>query len=98
MLEPMAKADSVQNLPSGSFRYGPIIATDQLRHHCVLECREFRKKMMELKDKSHVSVTESGQFGGTPLENILVFEAHLTPCRGIQTPQEMEQRAFAGTG
>ena len=59
VVQPMRKADSLQNLPGDPFRFNPIAATNEPWHHRVLERAKFRQKMMELKDKPDVTISES---------------------------------------
>src|SRR5215475_11131882 len=90
----MAQADSLQNLSGSILRLGPIVAPDEPRHHRVLKRRKFRQKMMELKDKTYVTVSELGQLGSCPFENIFAVKQHFTARGRIQSSQKMEQCAF----
>src|SRR2546423_493847 len=56
MVKTVQKADSIQNMPRDSFGFRSIVATNELWHHRVLEGREFRQKMVELKDKPDISI------------------------------------------
>src|SRR5262249_25348248 len=83
VIQAMPDSDALQNLARRSFRCGSAVATDQLGHHSVLERGKFRQKMMELKDKSDVTVPESCKRVSTPLENILAFKEDFTPSRRV---------------
>src|SRR5215467_9452913 len=97
MVEAMPKADSFQDLTGSSSRLGPIVAPDESRHHGIFEGRKFRQKMMELKDKSDMTVAEPSQLGRCPFEDIFAVEEHLTTSRRIQSAQQMKQSAFSCT-
>src|SRR5207237_1537633 len=89
--------DAVQNLTRLQLRVGTSVTPDEFGHHRILERREFRQKMMELKDKTDVTISESSQFSSVPLENILVFKEHITSRRPVQTAEQMKQSALSST-
>src|SRR5215510_14217293 len=97
MIQTMREADAFQNLAGGGFRLRPIVASEELRHHRILKRRKFRQKMMELKDKSDVTVPESGQLRSGPFEDIFAVKEHFPAGWRIQSPQKMEQCAFSST-
>ena len=88
---------SVKNPARRAFGFLTVIAPDQLRHHRVLERREFRQKMMELKDKPDMTVSKSSQFRSAPFENILSLKEHIPPSWRIQTAKQVEQSALSCT-
>ena len=90
MFEPVRQAGPLQNLSRHTFCIGTFAAPDEPRHHGVFQGREFRQKMMELKDKPDVTVAKSSQLRSAPLENILLFKEHLAARRRIQTAKQMK--------
>ena len=52
---------------------------------------------MELKDKTHVTVSESSEFRSVPVENILIFKEHIAPRRSVQTAKQVKQSALSST-
>jgi uncharacterized protein YutD len=68
----------------------PAVTADQLRHHGVFKSREFRQKMVKLKDKTNVVVPEASQFGCSPFEDVFVLKEHIAPCWPVQPAEQMK--------
>ena len=87
MIKPGVELHPLQHLPRIGLDFRPIAAADQSRHHRVFQRREFRQKMMELKDKADVSIAEFRKLRGTPFNNIPIFKEHFTARRRIQSAE-----------
>ena len=90
MLQPVRKSYPVEHSACSRLYIGPLVAPDQLRHHCIFNSRKFRQKVMELKDKPDVLVPKSGQFLWTPVKDILVFKEHIPSRRRVQAAEQVE--------
>ena len=97
VVKTLTQADSLQNLRCRSLCLFASTAANESRHHGVFKRREFGQKMMKLKDKPDVTVSEFGQFLRAPFKDILVVKEHVASCRSIQTAQHMKQRALSST-
>jgi hypothetical protein len=97
VVKTMPQTDAVQNLTRDCVCVGFSVTADELRHHRILQGREFRQKMMELKDKPDVTVSKSRQFRSVPFENILIFKEHIASGRPVQTAKQVKQGALSST-
>src|SRR2546426_8862565 len=97
MVEAMSQADAVQNLTRLQFRVGIGVPPNEFRHHCIFERCEFGQKMMELKDKTHMTVSESSELRSVPVENILIFKEHIASRRPVQPADQVQQSALSST-
>ena len=97
VVKTLTQADSLQNLLCRSLCLFASTATNESRHHGVLQRREFGQKMMKLKDKPDVTVSEFSQFLRAPFKDVPVIKEHVPSCRSIQTAQQMKKRALSST-
>jgi hypothetical protein len=73
----------------------PIRSPNEHRHHSVLKGGEFRQKVMKLKDKSDMTVTEFSEFAGAPIQNVPGLKEHFASRRLVQPAQNVHQSAFS---
>ena len=84
MLEPMSESDAAQQLLGTRLRLAPGPAGDEERHRDVLDGREFRQQVMELKDESDVTVPEPhARFVVHPIDRT---RRRCAPCRHRARP------------
>lgn len=64
----------------------------------ILQSRELRKKMMELKDKADLLVPEVGQFFIRQQVNLRPFDGNRSFIRPFQCSDDLKQGGLPGTG
>ena len=94
----MRQADLFQHRGSVRFGLAALHAADQQRHGDVFQRGEFRQQVMELVDEAERAVA---QFAALRLAHLLHFlPEDLRRCRRwlVQSAEQMQQGALAGTG
>ena len=95
---PIIKSHFIQDNPGHFYRFLFRHAIYQCRHHHIFQAAELRQEMMELENKSYLSVSEFSQFIFIPVKNIYTIEEQGPGGRLIQCPQYMKEGAFPRTG
>src|SRR6185436_17382347 len=92
-----AQAHSFQKLDRSSFDCFTGFSSNGNWHHCIFQYRKFRKQMMELEDKTNMSISELCKLGCIPFEDIGPIEQHHTLRWTVQAAEQVEQSTFPCT-
>ena len=104
VLDARPEADAVENLGRSfgglATRAPPVEhrTADQGRHHHVLQGREFRKQMVELKNEAKRAVAQPIALARTEAVDALAVEHHRSRVRPVERAEQVEQRTLAGAG
>jgi hypothetical protein len=75
----------------------PALTPYQERHHHVLDRRKFSEQGMNLPNEPKLPVPKLSELIGPELANVILSEVYRTATGSVETAQQVQQRAFAGT-
>src|ERR1700679_106348 len=79
----------------GPFFYLPLPRPgNPPRDTYILKRAEFRQQMMELEDKTNMTVPKSGQGLAFQLMNFFILQKDLSRCRRVQSAENVQQCAL----
>ncbi len=96
MGDAIAEAEIAENLLGTLDGLGLLQAADHLRHHDVLQRREFRQQPVRLVDEADIGPAQLGALDVGQLRGRGAVDIDLAGIRRLEQPRNVQQRRLAG--
>ena len=97
VLDTVAEAEEVEYLPCPPLGLGRGFAGYQGRYHHILQRRELREELVELKDKAYMSVPEGRELLLRQRPDVGTVDGEASAVGMVQCAKYLEQRGLART-